>query len=694
MPVIIAIIILIVSISTPVISSGESIPYSHHNNPGAEEDAALNQLASVFGKSFSERTLLRIGHDADTMHDATMTVMDIRKRWNEWSPAFKEIASDYFLSKPSFVSRPSHPRTLMRSANTVRGTHLLPNWVETAHFNIEWGNSLINKDRGTDSSEVITCSAAFNNGVTCSGIPDFIDKWAEYLEEVWAVETVQLGYIKPLGTDTYLYDVYIANTRDNITGNDDDLTPLLGYNYLGLTVTYCDKDYFQICKDDNTPESYSYIVVNNSYSDEQTMKITAAHEFFHAIQFSYPSIDEWWFSPDDHWWIEATATWMEEVVYDESNHYYPRVWSCLKSPELSLKNSGIPYSGREYGDVIFILYLTDVYLKNREFIRNVWESDKSGMDALNTVLAYDSYGGGDFESAFRGFVALNAVADIGQDYGGYEEGEYYGRAAVTRKHSVYPATSSVSPFSAPHELGANYIHFLPPANDDSRLTIEFDGTDGINWATMLVKVRSDGSGYEREEMAVDSSLKTGCLSVDGFGSVYSEIFLVASVFIEPGLIETAPYSYEAAIGSSCPDTSILAFSIVRMSDSAPGIKDGNDKRCFIATVAFGSSDSPHVRILRDFRDRYLLKWGYGQMFVAAYYSFSPSIADFLEKHPPSPLIVRYALYPLVGIAFFLLNTTLLTKSTILALVLLSSLSMYIYFYKSFNKGVMNQHSNN
>ena len=669
MQIIIAIIIIILSISTPDISSGEDI---HVNSVSlsAEENAALKQLNSVFNHDTGVMTLQRSSPDADQMHDATMMVMDIRKRWNEWSPTFREIASQYFLSKPSLINNQSRPRTLMRSGNTVRGTHMLPNWIETAHFNIEWGNNLLKGDSGSDSGKVVSCSAAFNNGSACSGIPDFIDKWADYLEEVWAYETVQLGYITPAGSDMYLYDVYIANTRDNITGNGDDLAPSLGYNYLGLTVTYCDKDYSQICKDDNSPESYSYIILNNVYPDDLTMKISAAHEFFHAIQFSYPSIDEWWLTPEDHWWIEATATWMEEVVYDESNHYYSRVRLWLRSPELSLKNTGRSYSGHVYGDVIFILYLTDVYLKNREFVRDVWERSESGIDAIDKVLATNKYSNRDFESAFRGFVALNAVADIGEAYGGYEEGKQYGRAVPTGKHYAYPVVSSVPSSSAPHELGSNYIHFLPPDNDDNRLSVEFDGTDGINWIPMLVKVRSDGTGYERDDMETDTSFKTGCRSVDGFGSVYSEIFLVASVFIEPGLTDTAPYSYKASLDSSCPDAPIQAFAIAQSGEAASVVDNGgSDRRCFIATAAFGSSDSPYVQILRDFRDRYLMNSVYGRVFVTAYYSVSPSIADFIENHPPAGAVVRYALFPLIGITFLLLNTSM-TAMIVVTIVLL------------------------
>ena len=683
MPALIALIVFFFPIFTPVTSTGEINLNSGHLS--TKESVELKQLDSVFNNSAGDLTLHRYRSDADLMQDATMTVMGIRKKWKDLSPEFKEIASRYFLSKPSSVNDQSLQKTLMRNVQSVRGAHLLPNWVETAHFNIEWGNNLLKSDSGSDSSEIVSCSAAFNSGSACSGVPDFVDKWAEYLEEVWAYETGQLGYIKPVGTELYLYDVYIANTRDNITGNADDLTPSLGFNYLGLTVTYCDKDYSQICKDDKFHDSYSYILVNNSYSDDQAMKITAAHEFYHAIQFSYPSIDEWWSSPDDHWWIEATATWMEEVVYDEINHYYTRVRSWLRSPELSLKNTGTIYSGHEYGDVIFILYLTDVYLKDREFVRTVWERYEGGIEALNTVLATEKYGKVDFESSFRGFIALNAVADIGEAYGGYEEGKQYGRAAVTKEHGDYPATSSVSSVPAPHELGANYIHFLPPDNDGNRLTIEFDGSDGINWAAMLVKVRSDGTGFERDDLAIDPSYKTVCHSVDGFGSVYSEVFLIASVLIEPGLIETAPYSYKAALGSPCPDPAIQAYSVAQISETDPAINDGSDKRCFIATVAFGSSDSPYVRILRDFRDIYLLNSGYGQAFVAAYYSLSPSMADFLELHPPAPLIVRYTLFPLIGIAYLLLNTSLFGM-VVLAAIFISILSRIRHGNASGNGG--------
>src|SRR3990172_13082160 len=99
---------------------------------------------------------------------------------------------------------------------------------------------------------------------------------------------------------------------------------------------------------------------------------------------------------------------------------------------------------------------------------------------------YETVNNSDFDSAFREFVALNAVADIGELKGGYEEGPQYGRASVTRIHDKYPVPySEISGENAPQELGSNYIHLIPPDTYDNKLIIEFDGSDNINSAAMI-----------------------------------------------------------------------------------------------------------------------------------------------------------------------------------------------------------------
>jgi hypothetical protein len=100
--------------------------------------------------------------------------------------------------------------------------------------------------------------------------------------------------------------------------------------------------------------------------------------------------------------------------------------------------------------------------------------------------------------------------------------------------------------------------------------------------------------------------------------------------------------------------------------SSTGGGGGGGGGCFIATAAYGSPVEPHVKLLRDFRDRFLLHNSLGKGFVSLYYTYSPPVADFIAKHDSIRTIVRLGLLPLVGASWIALE---IAPVVILAVVL-------------------------
>ncbi len=102
----------------------------------------------------------------------------------------------------------------------------------------------------------------------------------------------------------------------------------------------------------------------------------------------------------------------------------------------------------------------------------------------------------------------------------------------------------------------------------------------------------------------------------------------------------------------------------------------DNKHCFIATAAFGSSMSREVHILRQFRDHFLNAHSWGRTFVEFYYNVSPPIAAYIAEFPILRSVVRGALWPLIYFAQLSLEMGLISgllgllSSLLLILVLL------------------------
>ena len=142
-----------------------------------------------------------------------------------------------------------------------------------------------------------------------NGLPDQIDDTIEVLDDVWDTETAGLGYREPLDDS--------ATTLNDGGGPQLDIY-IADIGSIGL---------FGYCTSDD-PHAYAfsapwavsaYCVLDDDYGQAQYgigqtsleyLQVTAAHEFFHAVQFAYD-----WF--EDYALMEGSAMWMEGQIYPD-----------------------------------------------------------------------------------------------------------------------------------------------------------------------------------------------------------------------------------------------------------------------------------------------------------------------------------------------------------------------------------------
>jgi hypothetical protein len=245
-------------------------------------------------------------------------------------------------------------------------------------------------------------------------------------------------------------------------------------------------------------------VLDNDYSLAQIgppslgglreLELTAAHEFFHSVQFGYDYTE-------DTWLLEGTAVWVEDEVYNDINEGYTYLLdSPLLHPNIPVDTvaAGQLY---QYGAWIFWRFLDEYFSlptnrRDPSIIRRVWElADGSpGAPNLYSLAAVDALArehGSNLRSVYAAFGARNAAPASF-----YTEGAHYPTSPLNRSIKLSPGKrgSSAGQLTLDH-MSNGYAAFVPSRlGSAAKLTLSVDLPNLLKGpAATVVTIRRSGS---------------------------------------------------------------------------------------------------------------------------------------------------------------------------------------------------------
>ena len=402
----------------------------------SESQYALERARSLFTL---RRVRSEFGHVArPDPHAATFILRDLIARTRLLSGSERAEARA-ILSRPDGVSTFFGEPTWDFDADPSRQCEI------TRPLCFHWDDNTSNAD-----------SPPPTDTTPANGIPDQIDRTMEVLDNVWDTETTGLGYREPLDDS--------ATTLNDGGGPELDIY-IADIGSIGL-FGYCTSDDPHAFEYTAPWAVSAYCVLDDDYRQTQFgfgqtplefLEVTAAHEFFHAVQYAYDRFE-------DLALMEGSAMWMEGQVYPDvidRINYLGR--SALRRPGVPLDTGS---GGYEYGAWLFWRFLTEkVFASDPTIMREVWEradggpspafGDEYSFQAVRRALATH---GRDFRSTFAQFGWTNNLRD-------YEEAELgYPVAPLAGRFRFGPSLHSTG-WQAPRlrHLSTRFYRFRPPA---------------------------------------------------------------------------------------------------------------------------------------------------------------------------------------------------------------------------------------
>ena len=127
------------------------------------------------------------------------------------------------------------------------------------------------------------------------------------------------------------------------------------------------------------------------------------------------------------------------------------------------------------------------------------------------------------------------------------------------------------------------------------------------------------------------------------------------------------------------------FSVIPPEEPEEFVESEKKNGCFIATATYGTALHPHVEILRNFRDKYLMSNEVGRFLIDFYYEYSPFAANLITKHKALKVAVRISLLPFVAFSYSMFHFDLIITTVMLVLVSVFPVFLILFFRKRLSR---------
>jgi hypothetical protein len=347
--------------------------------------------------------------------------------------------------------------------------------------------------------------------------PQYAETVAVAMAYSWAKLVDTLGWAPPppdfnLGGDNR-YDIYIMQLSSGIAG-----------------VTYAENSY---------PNPYpngvsSHFRITRGL-DYNYLKSTVCHEFHHAIQFRYSSVE-------GSWWMENCATWSEDIVYDDYNDFLGFLSTTpgpFTTPEYPITTFNNLY---QYAGCVWAIYLTERFGPN--CVREIW-TYQGQISGQNTISAFEYVLSNNYQSSLVNALKEYAVwryftGNRADTTNFYSEGHLYPQIRVLRTHYNYPASGNQGSYPVSNPGGTSYIQFFMGGGD---FITYFNAQSVYRWRCNVVSYEPGGNST-----VYGLTLNTSGAGRDTFSWGNAEHFVLIPVAVQwEYQTGSLPFSYEADV---------------------------------------------------------------------------------------------------------------------------------------------------